>query len=189
MYHALLTCYNIKSKWLDNVRKILSDAGRNDVWVNHNDFIPSSIKLHVKQTQYLQYWRSELTKMSKGINYSLFKASIQLEPHLLSLPNNLYINMIRFRTGNHRMLIEVGRWDDSDISDKKCIIFSTNSIGDECHYLLQCSYLRRDRQRLIPTHFFERPNSLKYKKLLSTRDEICLTNLGKFIRIIIKKFS
>ena len=192
MYHALQTYDNINSKWLDNVRKILCDAGRNDVWVNQNDSIPSNIKFYVKQTlqdQYLQYWRSELTKSSKGINYSLFKDSIQLEPYLLSLPYNLYINMIRFRTGNHRMPIEVGRWDDSDISDRKCNLCTTNSIGDEFHYLLQCPYFRRDRQRLIPTNFFERPNILKYKKLLSTRDELSLANLGKFVRIIMKQFS
>lgn len=98
--------------------------------------------------------------------------------------------MIRFRTGNHKMPIEIGRCNNVDIDDRKCHLCTTNLIGDEFHYLLQCPYFKRDRLRLIPAGYWERPNILKYRNLLCIKsDEIVLVKLGKLMGIIIKTFS
>ena len=87
------------------------------------------------------------------------------------------------------MPIEVRRWNNVDIDDRKCNLCTANSIGDEFHYLLQCPYFKLDRLRLIPASYYEQPNILKYRNLLCIRDETCLMNLGKFMGIIIKKIS
>ena len=192
MYRVLHSDDTARSKWISNVKQILCNAGRNDVWVNQNNYLPNDIKFYVKQNlqdQFNQNWRTNLTMSSKGKNYNVFKDSIQIERYINMLPYKLYINMIRFRTGNHKMPIEIGRWNNIDIDDRKCNLCASNSIGDEFHYLLQCSYFKRDRLRLIPASYWERPNVLKYKSLLCTSDETCLVNLGKFMGIIIKTFS
>ena len=179
-------------KWISNVKQILCNAGRNDVWLNQNNYIPDNIKFYVKQNlqdQFIQSWRTNLTMSSKGKNYNVYKDSIQLEPYILALPYKLYINMIRFRTGNHKLPIEIGRWNNVDIDDRKCNLCTSNSIGDEFHYLLQCPYFKQDRLRLIPACYWERPNILKYRNLLCSNNETCLVNLSKFMGIIMKVFS
>ena len=179
-------------KWISNVKQILCNAGRNDVWLNQNNFIPNNNKFYVKQNlqdQFIQSWRTNLTMSSKGKNYNVYKDSIQLEPYILALPYKLYINMIRFRTGNHKLPIEIGRWNNVDIDDRKCNLCTSNSIGDEFHYLLQCPYFKQDRLRLIPACYWERPNILKYRNLLCSNNETCLVNLSKFMDIIMKMFS
>ena len=192
MYQVLNTGDITRFKWISNVKQILCNTGRNDVWVNQNNSIPNNIKFYIKQNlqdQFIQRWRSDLTMSSKGKNFHVFKDSIQLESYFTTLPRNLYINMVRFRTGNHKMPIEVGRWNNIDIDDRKCNLCTTNSIGDEFHYLLECPYFKHDRRRLIPAFYFERPNMLKFRNLLCTRDVTCLVNLSKFMCLIIKFLS
>lgn len=192
MYRVLHPDDTVRYKWTTNVKNILCDAGRNDVWVNQYNSIPSNIKFYIKQNlqdQFNQNWRANLTRSSKGKNYNVFKDSIQFEPYITALPYELYINMIRFRTGNHKMPIEIGRWNNVDIDDRKCHLCTTNSIGDEFHYLLQCPYFKRERLRLLPAGYWERPNILKYRNLLCISDETVLVKLGKLMGIIIKTFS
>ena len=131
MYQVLNTGDITRFKWISNVKQILCNTGRNDIWVNQNNSIPNNIKFYIKQNlqdQFIQRWRSDLTMSSKGKNFHVFKDSIQLESYFTTLPRNLYINMVRFRTGNHKMPIEVGRWNNIDIDDRKFNLCTTNSI-------------------------------------------------------------
>ena len=53
--------------------------------------------------------------------------------------------MVRFRTGNHKMPIETGRWLNIELSNRKCELCDKDTIGDEFHYLLECTFFQRDR--------------------------------------------
>ena len=57
--------------------------------------------------------------------------------------------MIRFKTANHKLPIETGRWNNVDVADRKCTLCEKNTIDDEFHYLLECPFFKRDRQRYI----------------------------------------
>ena len=145
----------------------------------------------VKQTlidQFFQKWRSDLNNSSKGVQFNSFKDTIELETYFKILPQNLYINMVRFRTGNHKMPIETGRWLNIELSSRKCELCDKDTIGDEFHYLLQCTFFQRDRERFVPLYYFRRPNMMKFNSLLNNHNEVCLSNLGKFMGIIIKHF-
>jgi hypothetical protein len=54
------------------------------------------------------------------------------------------ITLCKFRTCNHRLPIEIGRWQNVDRSDRICPICQTEEIGDEFHYILQCRQLHND---------------------------------------------
>ena len=54
------------------------------------------------------------------------------------------ITLCKFRTCNHRLPIEIGRWQNVDRSDRICHICQTTEIGDEFHYILQCRQLHND---------------------------------------------
>ena len=63
---------------------------------------------------------------------------------------------------------------------------SKQDIGDEFHYLLICPFFQTDRYSLIKSYFYCRPNVLKFKALLTSTNEKTLSNLSKFVKIIIK---
>ena len=191
LYQALRSNDKINSKWILNINKILCDIGRNDLWIYQNQIGTYPLKFIAKQMlidQFLQNWRSSLTTSSKGKNFNLFKDSINLERYFLILPNNLYINMVRFRTANHKLPIELGRWNNIEYDERKCDLCDQRSIGDEFHYLLECDFFKRERQLFISDTYYRRPNILKYKNLLSCQDESSLIKLGKFMGLIMKQF-
>ncbi|MEW8548622.1 MAG: reverse transcriptase family protein [Candidatus Thiodiazotropha sp.] len=191
MYQTLKTT-DERFKWISHIKQILTDVGRYDIWINQNALNSYNIKYTVKRIlmdQFLQSWRSSLNNSSKGKNFNVFKDSIELEVYFKLLPTHLYVNMVRFRTGNHKMPIEIGRWNNIDIDQRKCLLCEKNSIGDEFHYLLECTFFKQARQSLVPYVYYNRPNILKFQELLRTHDERCIINLSKFMGIIIKHFS
>ena len=143
----------------------------------------------IKQTlldQYLQTWNAQLQDSSKGRSYSLFKQEIKLENYIFTLNGPLLFAMIRFRTANHKMPIETGRWNQIDLPERKCQLCDKNDLGDEYHYLFICPFFRNERAIFIDRHFRTDPNILKYKELLQIKDNEKLIKLGKFMRIIMK---
>ena len=93
LYQALRTPENITSKWIINVRKILSDIGRHDLWLHQSTIHTNSIRFLVFNTfkdHFLQAWRSELAdddSSSKAKNYSYIKDNIELNHILKSCLN------------------------------------------------------------------------------------------------------
>ena len=152
----------------------------------------TSLNLLIKRTlfdQFLQTWRSNLNNSTKGRNYNVIKDNICIEHYFRILPENLYINMVRFRTGNHKLPIETGRWNNIEYEDRKCTLCDKNTIGNEFQYVLECSYFRQEKHAYISQTYFVRPNMLKYQKSFSSRDEVIQTNLSKFMGFIMKSFA
>ena len=76
IYKYLLNSPQINSKWIVSVQTLLSNAGRQDIWLIQNKSTPKSTGKLIKQTlidQFFQQWNSQLYTSSKGRNYSIFK--------------------------------------------------------------------------------------------------------------------
>ena len=97
-------------------------AGQPDL-INQNAINnPRATKIKIQKTlydQYIQDWHSKLDTSSKGRNYKLFNQDIKLEPYLTNLNKNVYIPIIKFRTANFKLPIELGRWDGTPTADRK----------------------------------------------------------------------
>ena len=158
LYQALRSNDNINSKWILNINKILCDIGRNDLWIYQNQTRTYPLKFIAKQMltdQVLQNWRSSLTTSSKGKTLICSKIVLTWNDIFLILPNNLYINMVRFRTANHKLPIELGRWNNIEYDERKCDLCDQRSIGDQSHYLLECDFFKRERQLFISDNTIE----------------------------------
>ena len=138
---------------------------------------------------YVQDWIAKLGLSSKGRNYSLFKESIGLETYLTTLPRNAYIPMVKFRTANFKLPIEIGRWENVSLDERKCYLCDKNDIGDDFHYLLICPFFLNERKDLIKPFYYTRPNIIKYKDLLTCKNKNVLINLSKMMKSITNKFS
>ena len=51
--------------------------------------------------------------------------------YLIAVSDPLKSTLIRYRTSNHRLPIEVGRYVNLERNDRKCELCNVNDIGDE----------------------------------------------------------
>ena len=107
------------------------------------------------------------------------------EPYLEILDAKKDIILCKFRTTNHRLPIELGRWQNIErsnriIKKKKKKKKKKNDIGDEFHYILQCRYFEQNCKHLIPSYFRNtcRPNVLKFKNIMTVTKKSYLLNKG-----------
>ena len=92
--------------------------------------------------------------------------------------------LVKFRTSNHRLPIEVGRWRNIKRENRICNLCNGRNLGDEFHYLFECPSLSNERKKYFEPHFLNRPNILKFCNLMNSISVSVLCNMCKYIRII-----
>ena len=79
--------------------------------------------------------------------------------------------MTKLRVSSHRLEIEVGRWarpNRTPINERKCRY--CDKLEDEFHFLLECTQYVELMKQYIQKYFWNRPNMLKLKELMSTKN-------------------
>ena len=97
--------------------------------------------------------------------------------------------MLKFRLSNHRLPVETGRWENTPLEDRKCILCSKYDIGDEFHYLFVCDHFISDRKKYLSLYLYKSPNIIKFEELFSSANTRKLVKLSSFVEIIMNKFS
>ncbi len=170
----------------------MNNCGLSYIWETqnfiNNGWLCNSVK-QILTDQFNQTWISCVQNSPKGLNYRIFKEKLEFEDYLKVLDQKHAIDLCRFRTTNHNLPIESGRWRNIDRNDRKCNLCNSNEIGDEFHYLFVCSAFREDRQLFLKTYFRTRPNILKMRDLMQIKNISELNKLTKFIRNIIRSLN
>ena len=186
--HSLNEQRKLKTKWLDNIKNLIITNGYGNVWESPNEINTNWFKLSFKQKvkdQYTQNWNSLVEKSSSGLNYRIFKDTFEINQYFMTLSNYKCRILTAFRTRNHRLPIEIGRWSSIPLNQRICRLCN-NGIGDEYHYVLTCDSLTTQRGQYIKPYFYRRPNTLKFHSLMNSKNETNLTKLCAFIGIIMK---
>lgn len=189
IYKLMLNLPNFESKWLQSIKNTLNEVGRIDIWNNQNNIQSSSLKMIIKQTlidQNQQKWHSSLLDSNKGLNYSIYKDSVELEDYLIHLKKSDWLYLLKFRTGNHFFPCETGRWSNIELNARTCKLCSIPGVADEYHYLLQCTYFNQARSIYIKSYYYRSPTIHKFRELLISQSWNKLHKLCTFIKIIIK---
>ena len=76
-------------------------------------------------------------------------------------------------------------WHNIDRDDRICTLCNAGLIGDEFHYLLECTYFNDARMNFLGENYCVRPNTMKYKNLMSTKNVPVLRNLCQLIKLIV----
>ena len=180
-------------KWINYEQSILIYSGRYDIWIRQSEKNPPYIGKQIKSNlcdQFLKTWTAELLQSSSKLkNYSVYKNHTNRENYINTLSGPFLLTMFKFRTANHKLPVEVGRWANVELSDRKCLLCQNNQIGDEFHYLLECPFFLNERKQYIDPYYFRRPNILKYSQFLNITNESKLIRLSKFMIIIMKSFA
>ena len=132
---SLLHTYHYK--WMKHVENIFNNMGMTYIWMSPSFCSVRSLLERVKLRQndkFLQQWNNEKASSSRGKNYSIFKENLCLEKYLTLLPQKSWIILLKFRTSNHYLPIQTGRWNNTPIEHRTCT-FCNNDIGDEFQYL------------------------------------------------------
>ena len=178
----------LKSQWLDNIKNLLCNLGFSGIWdsqiVENNKWLSATLKRKL-QDQYIQNWSTLSNTASSSKNYRLWKTNFERSSFLKLLPDYLSQKMLAFRTRNHRLPVETGRWFGIPLQERKCQ-YCNNDIGDEFHYILNCNSFLEERKTYIKRYYFTRPNIIKYNELMNTTNIDMLKKLAKFICIIMK---
>ena len=192
LYTYMLANSTIKFKWIETIKNILNCTGRPDLWLNQEHIKTTHIKKHIKQIlidQYKQSWTASLQNSNKGKIYYSFKTVLACEEYMYihKLGKKQVIDLFQFRTANHNLTIETGRYDGTLLQDRVCPFCSSNSVGDEFHYLFYCRHFDNDRTRLIGTYIVS--HHVANLKILSSTDTNFLKQLCKFINKIASTFK
>ena len=161
------------------------------VWNHH--FVNNSKKLMEVvgtnlKSQFLQQWKSEMQESNKGEMYSSMKKNSGKEKYLDLLPSNLLQYLTWFRTANHKLAVETGRWGKINCAQRICNMCSSNEIGDEFHTLCKCPTFLHIRNDNIPSYFVNHPSILKYQILMTKTDnnKILSANIARLKREIFR---
>ena len=192
LYQCLLHSNNTVSKWVRKVKNILSEIGRPDIWRQQYTFHLVSLSSHSKKIlidQFKQSWRGKASQSQKALTYFNFKTELCLEQYFITLPRRSYILLFKLRTSNHKLPIEVGRWDGTLLDERTCNLCPLNDLGDEYHFICKCPFFSEPRAKYITPFYSNRPSMFKFCQLLNSNDAKLIRNLCRFIEIILHEFN
>ena len=120
--------------------------------------------------EFLQCWKSEIFNSPKGLSYRIFKEEWNFEEYLDLLDRKDRINYCKFRTTNHHLPIEKGRWFLIERNNRKCVYCDRNDLGGEFHFLFVCPSLNIVRKQYLNTYCRKNANTVKFQQLFQTKD-------------------
>ena len=127
--HPYRIMYNTdnSTNWLNKIKNILDTHGVSDIWINQSFSSKTWSGLTIKQRakdQFIQEWQNMLGS-NKGSMYLNIRSSFESR-----------ITYCKFRTGNHNLPVEAGRWEKPKIDhEKRLWDLYHKYIGDEYHFL------------------------------------------------------
>ena len=180
------------SRWNQFIGKILGEAGFGYLWLMTNpekEIIrrKNEIKQRISCI-YLQNLKAEGASPSvKKAQYIWLKDDWTQEKYLEKLDYPIVAYLLKFRTDNHKLPVEIGRYQNIEFKNRLCPKCEKD-VGDKYHYLFSCPAFNSERLSLIPQKYRVNHNMYKYKTLLGNANTKVLKNLGKFIKHVMNSF-
>ena len=180
-----------QSKWIVKVKNILDSCGMYFLWNGYEECNPTWIKLSDENRLRdidQQKWQSEVQTNRLCLNYRILKNKTSLEDYLMLMSREERIPLTKFRCGNHRLPISDNRFSDEPVPET-CTLCTTGDIGDEFHYVLLCPSLNSERIKYVQQYYRTEPNTAKMSQLFNTYNILQLSNLAKFVNVIMSRFT
>lgn len=174
MYDMLYTdCLNFPNKisWATLLWNLLANLGFMEAWIQQNIEDANIFLSVVKQRlsdNFIQNWNWRLNESSRALFYRIFSFGYKSYLDTVTI-NKLRVALTWLRLSSHRLEIETVRWakpNSIPIENRLCT--SCYKLGDEFHFVLDCTRYDDLRQTLIPNYYHRRPNMLKLIELFTT---------------------
>ena len=122
---------------------------------------------------------------SKCTFYESVKEDLSFEEYLY-LPYDVRTCMARFRMSNHRLPIEVLRYNGVPRFDRLCTLCNNGQLGDEAHYVLQCRYFKSKRMSFLGFEMKSDINEAFLRTLFTNTSHEHCYKLAKFVKYVMK---
>ena len=92
------------------------------------------------EERYISYWQQALQHSQKLEFYKIFKNEYAPSNYLeLSTRTSDRRALTKLRISRHKLMIELGRYNQIARDDRICPVCGSNQIEDEIHFLFYCS--------------------------------------------------
>ena len=175
--------------WAINVKRILYTNGFGYIWENQHMGIDLSF-LQVFKTRLIDnFWQKNKTEIEALSIHRLYRYLDSDDIFYLSTMKNNFIRiaLTKLRLGSHHLLVERGRWNNTNFENRKCLI--CNEIEDEFHFVINCVKFHDLRVKYLPKSLYIKPSMFKFISLLNSRNESKLRKLGLFLHFAFKKYT
>ena len=173
-----------RSPWLVYVQTLLGECGFLHIWesqsVGNVMWFKKAIKLRLEH-QFKQGWLGQVLHSAKCYNYRLYKEVFGFESYLIQLPWQLRHFLCKFRTTNHKLAVEQGRYANVVRHQRFCNICNERKLGDEYHFIMECVSLDDIRRTYLPRYIVRHRNTLAFTRLMTTSSVRTKTQLCRFI--------
>lgn len=177
--------------WIENVKSLLCSLGFAAIWYSqsfiNSTWLVKAVNRKLKD-QFIQNWLSKIDIQSDSNIYRTFKLNFEQSNYISILPLDLCKKFLAFRTRNHKLPVEIGRWRGVPYNERICT-YCYKDIGDEFHVLLICERFKSERTLYIKPYYYRRPNILKFEQIMNTTNRKMLFNLVLFVKIILKTLT
>ena len=104
-----------------------------------------------------------------------------------SLPFALKQSLLKYRLSNHTLPIQSQRQIDIPREERICNYCDMVEIGDEFHYLFNCSHpdIQFQRRKFLSKYYLHHANTQKFNSLMNIERKSVLMNLAKFVKFIL----
>ena len=145
---------------------ILRYCGMGDIWFNPNKISNDSfhnVMYVIFSNKYIEYWFSlsdstesgavqKKKNLAKGKHelrtYSFIKKEYKIEDYLILINNRDERKILaELRCSNHCLLTETGRYNNTDVSDRKCTL--CDKIEDEIYFTVECQLYKTSRSKFF----------------------------------------
>ena len=180
------------SAWIGKVETTLEHMGMSslfDVTTNtQKSWFKNNTKIRLNNI-YANIWSESVFNNSVCLNYRVMTVAKKTQTYILKLPKKYVYILCKFKCANHRLPIVEGRYTGIPVHERTCTLCTTNDIGDEFHYLFNCTFFHAQRVRYILRYYYTDPNTQKMMQLFESPDYQEMVKLAKFADIIMRQFS
>ena len=172
MSQAIHNTDKVHFRYLEFIKNNLDSLGCSSVFTTSSLTDPKITLRLMKQRvkdQYLQKWNSDIDLAWKAYFYRIIKTEFKFEQYLDLLDNRNRVILTKFRTSNHYLPIEKGRWYKTPRHLRTCPLCPESQlVGDEIHYLLFCPKFNTSHTQKNIYHINKMFNSTSKSTLLNT---------------------
>ena len=122
----------------------------------------------------------------------MFKSKLEFEQYL-QLERKYSITLSRFRASNHKLPITTGRHQEVKREHRLCRLCDSGEVGDEYHYILNCTFFHEARSKHIKEEYSQNNpsphNPQLMCKLFNSTDNRELVHLAVFCKHIMDHFE
>ena len=146
-----------ETNWCSHIMSLLFRTNHRDVWENH--WVENANRL-IKQVKsclintYKVDWSIKARNSIKLRTYIKFKFEHSLEEYMFYIPDTRWMEALsRLRMSSHMLEIERGRHvkpQKLPLEQRICQRCTSNSVDDEIHFVITCSYFLRSEIVYLP---------------------------------------